>query len=312
MIEIQQGTPGSGKSAAAVARAIMHLRKGGVVAANFSLIDGWASEIAKRHAMSYLPFGWGDEYCYEKAKEMHSRFYRVDSLDAINALRPRELASGIYKDKGGYSEGSGLLILDEAQLVFNSRKWEKNLPWIEFFTQHRKLGWHVILIAHSIEMIDSQIRPLAEYESRFRNLQKVKLPVLGVPLVPFPLFLVIRRYAGLGAGASAIADRDLYPLPLWAARLYDSLEVFAFRPENDDESKRLPRLCGPPPAPPCGVGGVISGELPKRTSSLSPSCLWSRWDSLHDQTLRIEDTARETSVAAFQLKTWPLSFGLNA
>lgn len=257
MIEIQQGTPGSGKSAAAVARAILHLRKGGVVAANFSLVDGWADSIAGKYALSYLPFGWGDQYKYKKSSDLHGRFFRVDSLDAIRQVEPRKLATGLHKDKGGYSEGAGLLILDEAQLVFNSRRWQDNLPWIEFFTQHRKLGWNVILIAHTQEMIDSQIRPLAEYESRFRNLQKVKIPILGIPFSPIPLFLVIRRYAGLGAGASVIADRDLYPLPLWAARLYDSLEVFGFRNTDLTPDQLKPRLCGPPPVPPCGAGGAI-------------------------------------------------------
>lgn len=257
MIEIQQGTPGSGKSAAAVARAILHLRKGGVVAANFSLVDHWATTIASKYALSYLPFGWGEQYAYKKASDLHGRFFRVDSLDAIRQIDPRKLATGLHRDKGGYSEGAGLLILDESQLVFNSRKWQDNLPWIEFFTQHRKLGWNVILIAHTQEMIDSQIRPLAEYESRFRNLQKVKIPLLGLPLTPIPFFLVIRRYAGLGAGASVIADRDLYPLPLWAARLYDSLEVFGFRNTDLTPEQKLPRLCGPAPVPPCGGGAVL-------------------------------------------------------
>lgn len=271
MIEVQQGTPGSGKSAVAVARAIAHMRKGGVVAANFSLVDGWADQISKRHPWAFFD----DNFRYERASSLWQRFKKVESLDAIKAINPRAEAVGLYKDDGTYSEGSGLLILDEAQLVFNSRKWEKNFEWIEFFTQHRKLGWNVILIAHTIEMIDSQIRPLAEYESRFRNLQKIKIPLIGLPFSPFPLFLVIKRYAGLGAGASVISSRDVFPLPLWAARLYDSLAVF-----NRDgfNGSSIPSLCGNPPAPPCGVGGII--ELTQEVkSSLSPDCLWSRSNS---------------------------------
>lgn len=244
------------------------MRKGGVVAANFSLVDGWADQIAKRHPWSFFD----DNYRYEKAACLWQRFKKVESLDAIKAIDPRKEAVGLYKDDGKYSEGNGLLILDEAQLVFNSRKWEKNFEWIEFFTQHRKLGWNVILIAHTIEMIDSQIRPLAEYESRFRNLQKVKIPLIGLPFSPFPLFLVIKRYAGLGAGASVISSRDVFPLPLWAARLYDSLAVF-----NRDgfNGSPIPSLCGNPPPPPCGGGGII--ELTEEVkSNLSPDCLWSR------------------------------------
>ena len=275
MIEVQQGTPGSGKSAAAVARAIMHLRKGGVVAANFSLTDGWADEVARRYIWSHFD----DEYRFKKASSLWQRFMRVDSLAAIRSIDPRALAVDLYKDDGKYSEGTGLLILDEAQLVFNARKWEKNMDWIEFFTQHRKLGWNVILIAHTIEMIDSQIRPLAEYESRFRNMQKMKLPILGIPMSPFPLFLVIRRYAGLGAGASVIADRDLYPLPLWAAKLYDSCLVFS---ADQWGSATVPQLCGNPPAPAL-VKPLNSVKQPKqrqRVSRLSSCCLWSKWEKL--------------------------------
>lgn len=275
MIEVQQGTPGSGKSAAAVARAILHLRKGGVVAANFSLVDGWADEVAKRSFLSRF----SPSYRYNLASSLYRRFYRVDSISAIRSINPRAESVGSYADKGKYSEGNGLLLLDEAQLVFNSRKWDKNMDWIEFFTQHRKLGWNVILISHTIEMIDSQIRPLAEYESRFRNMQKLKFPVLGVPLSPFPLFLVIRRYAGLGAGASVIADRDLYPLPLWAARLYDSLEVFS----QDSWSKdTIARHCGSAPTPPRGVEAVAVPS-PVRCSELSPDCLWTAWESYNNR-----------------------------
>lgn len=265
MIEVAQGSPGSGKSAVAVARAILHLKKGGVVAANFSLIDGWAEEVASKTLLGKF----SPTYAKQKAISLHKRFYRINSLSAIKKINPVKESVDIYQDKGKYSEGSGLLILDEAQLVFNSRKWDKNFDWIEFFTQHRKLGWNVILIAHSIEMIDSQIRPLAEYESRFRNLQKVKWPVIGLPLSPFPLFLVIKRYAGLGAGASVIASRETFPLPLWAARLYDSLLVFSADSWGSDTD---PQLCGPAPAPLCGVGAVPSP--PRQSSLVGP-----HWDS---------------------------------
>lgn len=261
MIEICQGTPGSGKSAAAVARAIMHLKKGGVVAANFSLVDGWANEIARHNFVARF----SNEKRYKIASSLHPRFYRVNSLTAIQKINPRKEAVGLHKDKGGYSEGAGLLILDEAQLIFNSRKWDKNFDWIQFFTQHRKLGWHVVLIAHTIEMIDGQIRPLAEYASTFRNMQKLKIPIVGLPMSPIPMFIVIRRYAGLGAGASVVADRELYPLPLWAARLYDSLEVFSADTWGSDTE---PVLCGSAPSAQSGDGAAIYVPARLKSSTL--------------------------------------------
>lgn len=256
MIEVMQGSPGSGKSAVATARAIDHLRDGGVVAANFSLVDGWSDVIANQRIINKL---FPDKH-FEQSNCLYNRFFRVDSLEAIKQIDPKKLAVGkkLHR-KGKYSEGHGLLILDECQLVFNSRKWEKNFEWIEFFTQHRKMGWNVLLIAHTIEMIDSQIRPLAEYESRFRNLQKVKFPVLGFPLSPYPVFVVITRYAGLGAGAGVIASRQVYPLPKWAASLYDSLHVFS-RDTLGQESE--PVLCGEPPA--AAAPGVVVAARPAK------------------------------------------------
>lgn len=268
MIEVAQGSPGSGKSAVAVARALLHLRKGGVVAANFSLVPDWASVVAGKHFLSTF----FQDYKHKLALSLHKRFYRVNSLAAIKAINPRDEAVGVYRYKGGYTEGEGLLILDECQLVFNSRKWEKNFEWIEFFTQHRKLHWNVILIAHSIEMIDSQIRPLAEYASTFRNLQKVKV-FLGIPLSPIPLFLVIQRYSGLGAGANMVAQRDIYPLPLWAAKLYDSLLVFS---GDDWGADSKPVNCGEPPPPPSGGGGLFGGLFSFLLPSPAPTVRRSR------------------------------------
>jgi hypothetical protein len=267
MIEVQQGTPGSGKSAVAVARAVKHMKFGGVVAANFSLVDGWSDVVAGQSLFNR----YNEARRFKASSCLHKRFMRVDSLAAIKAIDPKKLAVGSHVSKDGkYMEGQGLLILDEAQLIFNSRGWEKNMGWIEFFTQHRKLGWNVILIAHDIQMIDSQIRPLCEYESRFRNLQKVKVPIIGIPMSPFPMFLVIRRYAGISAGAGQIYDRDVFPLPLWAAKLYDSCLVF--RAEDWGQRDTLPALCGKGPALPLcgGVGSPLTVHVPRpRVSSLS-------------------------------------------
>lgn len=258
-IEIQQGTPGSGKSAVAVARAVAHLQEGGVVAANFSLVDGWPETVAKRSLLGRF----SETIRHERAAELHKRFLRVDSLKAIKGIDPKEMAVGRHKTiKGKFQEGQGLLLLDEVQLIFNSRKWEKNFEWIEFFTQHRKLGWNIILIAHDIQMVDSQIRPLIELESRFRNMQKVRIPVVGLPFSPIPLFLVIRRYAGLGAGASVIHSRSMYPLPLWAARLYDSCHVFSAESWGKEKAAQL---CGPAPVSP----EFVKVPSPLRRSSLA-------------------------------------------
>ena len=51
-------------------------------------------------------------------------------------------------------------------LLFNSRDWRDSdrMAWIQFFSQHRKYGYSVILIAQFDKMIDRQFRALIEYE----------------------------------------------------------------------------------------------------------------------------------------------------
>lgn len=276
MLSCIQGSPGSGKSAVAVALALDHVRNGGVVAANFGLVHGWSDVLANRSMWSWFD----EEYRYKRSLSYYNRLYHVKSLQAVMEVGKSlpNLCEGVHTYDGSYKEGGGLLILDEAQLIFNSRKWDKNFSWIEFFTQHRKLGWNVLVIAHSIEMIDSQIRPLFEYEARFRNLQKVRIPVLGVPLCPYPVFNVVYRYAGLGSGAGIISHRDLVPLPLWAARLYDSLAVF----NSTAETEATPLLCGNPPQ-------KTFQYKPQRKSvgMIAAECLWTKYEEYEKTDNRI-------------------------
>lgn len=243
-IVLYQGSLGSGKSASAVAEAFKHLWRGGVVACNFSLTPNWVDEMCNHD----IACRFSKKYRQKTAHSLWSRFFKVSSLDAIKQIDVKSLCVGREKTVAGkYQEGQGLLILDESQLIFNSRKsmsGDKNMQWIEFFTQSRKLGWKVILIAHKAEMIDTQIRDLAEYEARMRNLQKINLPVLSIPLVPIPVFLVITRYAGLGAGAGSVHSKSLYPLPYWMARLYDSRAVFS---RDGFANEDPPEHCGPEP-----------------------------------------------------------------
>ena len=63
-------------------------------------------------------------------------------------------------------EGEILLVIDECQIMFNARDWgqkDRN-AWCSFFTQHRKLGYEIVLVAQFDRMLDRQIRSLIEYE----------------------------------------------------------------------------------------------------------------------------------------------------
>lgn len=252
MITIFQGTLGSGKSASMVVDMVEHLQAGGVVAANFALVPDWAERLANQSIWCKL----GLRDAASRAASYRARFAQVQNLDDVWRASDELIPRALYPISS-QREGRGRLYLDECQLVFNSRQWSDNSGWIHFFSQSRKLKWDVVLVAHSVAMIDKQIRPFIEFETRFRDLRKVKF--LGVvPLAPkaLPMFLAVTRYAGIAAGAGEIAHRRVYPLIPALAGLYDSALVFG---RKDIQEPRATAPCersesavavAPAPVPP--------------------------------------------------------------
>lgn len=144
MIYLFSGSPGSGKTLHAVSEILQNLRKDRPVIANFA-ING---EYAKHPEM--FRYGDNSEVTPEVLIEASKAYWEVVG--------------------GRVKEETLLLVLDECQLIFNTRDWRKNRGWISFFTQHRKMGYRVILIAQNLEMLDKQIRPLIEYEYKHRKM----------------------------------------------------------------------------------------------------------------------------------------------
>lgn len=143
MIWLYTGTPGSGKSYHASMDVWYKLRSGGNVIANFPIKD----EAVKR-------------------AKGHSIYADNDTLTAgflVNyALSNHEIGK----------EAQTLVIIDECQILFNSREFGRKdrMSWIQFFAQHRKLGYNVILITQSDRMLDKQIRSLCETEIKHRKM----------------------------------------------------------------------------------------------------------------------------------------------
>lgn len=222
MINIFQGSLGSGKSASMVVDMCEHLMLGGVVAANFTLVPHWAEYLS---SLSWrVRFGFVDRAAH--VASLRSRFRFVNSLDDVWQASS-DLIPLAERTVAKQREGRGRLYLDECQEIFNCRQWADNRAWIHFFSQSRKLRWDIVLTAHSVTMIDKQIRPFLEFETRFRNMAQVKFLGL-IPVAPKsrPMFLAITRYAGISAGAGEIHSRRLYPLSKGFADLYDSHLVF--------------------------------------------------------------------------------------
>lgn len=146
MIALFTGSVGSGKSYHAL---LEGLKK--------------CNAIPLRYVIANFPI----QKCNRKEQE---RWYFYEEISP-EFLISFSLEHGFYG-----KEGNCLLIIDEAGCIFNSRDWQvkakERTKWVKFFSQSRKFGYDVILVAQSDRMIDRQIRDLAEYEVRHFSMRR--------------------------------------------------------------------------------------------------------------------------------------------
>lgn len=151
-IYLYSGTPGTGKSLHAAHEIRFQLNRGRPhpVLGNFRLS--------------------------ENARVRHpENFYYYDNQELTPDLLT-DFADGFWNDSGlRFKEDYLTLVLDECQLLFNSRLWtaKDRLAWLEFFSQHRKYGYQVMFIAQSAKMVDNQFRMLIEYELKHRKVSNL-------------------------------------------------------------------------------------------------------------------------------------------
>lgn len=168
MMYLYSGTPGSGKSLKASQDIYRKLRRGGNVIANFNI----NLDICKgKHSKKVL----GD-------------FTFIDNSD-LNVNFLLDYAKEHHKEN---KENQTLIVIDEAQILFNSRSFnaKDRMEWITFFSQHRHLGYNIILITQMDRMLDRQIRGLIETEYKHRKVNNFKMAFL----IPFPIFCQVEYW----------------------------------------------------------------------------------------------------------------------
>lgn len=124
-----------------------------------------------------------------------------------------------------FKEDSIILVIDECQLLFNSREWQnpRRMAWLQFFSQHRHYGYKVIFIAQSDKMIDRQFRALLEYDVIHRKLANFGLAGKILSLVALGrVFTAITKYYG----ASERVGVNFFVVRKRTTRLYNSYSTF--------------------------------------------------------------------------------------
>ena len=217
MIVLLTGTPGSGKSYAAVRTIIDAVEHGKMVATNVPLRADWALVAARANIFSRLLPGRVDA----RRRRFESLVFVSEELDELLRVRLR-----------GEHEGRGVLVLDEVHRWLNARTWDadesgakaskdtavaRRLEIVRWFSAHRHYGWDVWLCTQTAENIDRQVRSLFEYVVICRNLKRFKIG--GVPISPIHFFLQLWCW---NDKSRMIMQRRVYPLRKKLAALYST------------------------------------------------------------------------------------------
>lgn len=199
MIFLYSGTPGSGKSIHMAKCIYWAVRMGRPVIANFEINT-------------------------DKFEDASSFYYCPD--EQLSPEKLIEFSKFWFSQPGNeFREGAIKLYWDEAQIRLNTRAWRENSEWIKFFTQHRKFGYDIILVAQYHEMLDKQVRTIIEYEVNHRKVNNVGWfgKIVGLFSFGHPVIVCVTRWYGqkmrLGSEWLLGLKKDY--------ELYDSYKIFS-------------------------------------------------------------------------------------
>lgn len=205
MIWLYTGTPGSGKSLHCAKEIYSRINRGKGVIANFDI------------NMTVFK---------QKRRGRLGNFCHVDNSDLTpDLLREYAVTWHRRSTSGHIVEGQTLLVIDECQILFNSREWQARdrMNWATFFTQHRKYGFNIILITQFDRLIDRQIRCLVEYQVVHRKISNFQFIGMLIGLLfRGNIFIAITTWYGVNEKI----DSEIFVMRPRYAAIYDSYKIF--------------------------------------------------------------------------------------
>lgn len=173
MIYFVNGRPGGGKSLAMAEIIYRSMRRGKNVIANFDVNMDYFAKCRRPERLGrfvHAPNADLTQQAYKNVDPKAKRFSYIDGLFGF-ALQFHERNA-----RGQIVEGQTLLVLDECAGLFNSRTFaaRDRLAWLDFFAQHRKLGYTVYMVAQDDMQIDKQIREMFHKQMECRCVTSMK------------------------------------------------------------------------------------------------------------------------------------------
>lgn len=209
MIWFYSGTPGSGKSLSA-AKAVLEVLTGGknVIAARMSLYE-------------------------DKIYDLLSKKKNLGTITQVSYddVTPKFFYEYALKNHLPRKEGQTYIFMDEVQLLLGptvmklksqeDRNYRRD--WLEFMTQHRHLGFHIIMISQFDRLVDPQIRTLFEYNIVHRKINHAGTFGWFLSKLHINLFMRIEKWYG----NNCVLSKEFFRFSKKYASIYDSYSHFS-------------------------------------------------------------------------------------
>lgn len=205
MIYFYSGTPGSGKSLDMAHEVYdwIRNRKKNVIANTMINIDAITDNKRNRGRFYYL-----DNYYFEP-----SFFYKY--------------AKKFHKPG---KESQSLIVIDEAQMLFSPNtvklKCQENKTyrqdWLRFFTQHRHIGFDIIIVSQFDKLIDAQIRCLFEFNVVHRKANNFGMIGALLTIFHIPLFAKVTYWYGV----NQVCEKKFFIYRKKFSKIYNSYVFF--------------------------------------------------------------------------------------
>lgn len=210
MIWFYSGTPGSGKSLSCAKDIKTKLRKGERVITNMMV--------------NYYKAAGKD------LKKAGSLYYVRN-----NKLTPQFLMNFARKFHVEGKEGQTLIIIDEAQMLLSptvmklqsQRDPFYRVDWLDFLTQHRHMGYNIIVVSQFDRLIDPQVRCLFEYDVKHRKINNVGWFGMFLTALRIKLFVRIETWYGMKMKISS----EWFVYTKKYSEIYNSYSRFKLSPQ---------------------------------------------------------------------------------
>jgi len=198
MITLFTGTPGSGKSFHMAKEIVRYLRT------------------KKKGVISTVDININHKIISNKGRRRIGRFTYIPQQE----LKPQFLKEYALKYHKPGKENQTLLVIDECQLIFNTRDYrdKDRIPWIEFLSTHRQFYYNVILVTQNDMMLDKQIRALIEYDVKHRKLNNFGI----LWMMPITTFAAIKYWYQM----KILIDKEVIFYNRRYSSIYNSFMMF--------------------------------------------------------------------------------------